>query len=169
MVEITLPIVLQILQTAGILVGIFYYIMTLNYTRKNQEQTLETRKAMVFHNVIGQLLTNSDALKNGLIIEDNPISSIEEFHELWENPEYKIAVTWNLMLFENLGVYIREGIVDIDMFAKFQPYWVLHFWEGYKDVIYYFRERYGPSAYRNTEYVMIALQEYLDKHPEPKT
>jgi hypothetical protein len=62
MVEITLPIVLQIVQTVGILVGIVYYITIMRsqqrtrelalesqeLTRKAQEQTLETRQTQLF-------------------------------------------------------------------------------------------------------------------------
>ena len=47
MAEITYQMVLSTVQTAGILVGIAYYIMTLNYTRRNQEQTLKTRHATI--------------------------------------------------------------------------------------------------------------------------
>jgi hypothetical protein len=49
MVEITIPIVLQFIQTSGIIVCIFYYIMNLRYTRKNQQMTLATRQAQILH------------------------------------------------------------------------------------------------------------------------
>jgi len=48
MVEVTYRMVLSTLQTTGILVGIFYYIMTLNNTRKSQRLTLESRQAQLF-------------------------------------------------------------------------------------------------------------------------
>ena len=32
-------------------IGIFYYIMTLNNTRKNQQMQLETRQAQLFMNI----------------------------------------------------------------------------------------------------------------------
>jgi len=54
--------ILSTIQTVGILIGIFYYVMTLNYTKKNQEQTLKMRNAMVFHQIVGQALTNKKAL-----------------------------------------------------------------------------------------------------------
>jgi len=62
MVEITYQMILSTIQTVGILIGIFYYVMTLNYTKKNQEQTLKMRNAMVFHQIVGQALTNKKAL-----------------------------------------------------------------------------------------------------------
>jgi hypothetical protein len=55
MVEITLPIMLQILQTAGILVGIAYYLVIMRNSQKTrelalnaQEKALETRQAQLF-------------------------------------------------------------------------------------------------------------------------
>jgi hypothetical protein len=162
--------VLSTLQTAGILVGIFYYIMTLNYTRRHQEHTLKTRNATVFHQIVGQALTNQEALKHVLVIEANPNPSVEEYHELWNtNPEYCNAVYWFMQTYEIGGIYLREGVVDIDMFAQYQPYWNLRFWEWYKDIIYEGRKIHGPSYYRNIEYLMNALRKYFEEHPELKT
>jgi len=72
MVEITYQMVLSTLQTLGILVGIFYYVMTLRNQRKNQEislrkqeltlkaqeQALETRQAQLFMNIYDRRLNN---------------------------------------------------------------------------------------------------------------
>jgi hypothetical protein len=44
MVEITLPIILQLLQTAGILVGIIYYITIMRNTQKTRELTLQSQE-----------------------------------------------------------------------------------------------------------------------------
>jgi hypothetical protein len=68
MVELTLPIMLQILQTAGIFVGIVYYItimrnaqrtrqLTLEsqeLARKAQEHMLETRQAQMFMQIYSE-------------------------------------------------------------------------------------------------------------------
>jgi hypothetical protein len=170
MVEITYQMVLSTLQTAGILVGIFYYILTLKYSRKNQEQTLKTRNAMVFHQIVGQALTNKASLKYVLVIESNPNPSVEEYSELWNtDPEYRNAMYWFMQTYEILGIYLREGVVDVDIFARYQPYWNLRFWEWYKEIIYDRRRIHGSSYYRNMEYAMNALQKYFEEHPELKT
>ena len=49
MAEITYQMVLSTLQTVGLLVGIFYYVMTLNYSRKNQELQLETKTSWALY------------------------------------------------------------------------------------------------------------------------
>lgn len=48
MAEITYQMVLSTIQTAELLVGIFYYIMTLRNQQKNQQLSLETRQAQLF-------------------------------------------------------------------------------------------------------------------------
>jgi len=43
MVEFTYQTVFQFLQTVGILVGVFYYVMTIRANQRNQQLQLETR------------------------------------------------------------------------------------------------------------------------------
>ena len=170
MVEITYQMILSTLQTVGILIGIFYYIMTLNYSKRNQEQTLKTRNAMIFHQIVGQAIMNKETLKHVIVIESNPNPSLEEYYKLWNSdPEYRQAVYWFMQTYEICGIYLREGVIDVNMFALYQPYWSLRFWEWYKDIIYESRKRHGSSYYQNVEYAMNALSKYLEEHPELKT
>ena len=52
MVEITLPIVLQIVQTTGIIIGIIYYLTIMRNQQKSQQLTLETRQAQLLLNLM---------------------------------------------------------------------------------------------------------------------
>jgi hypothetical protein len=81
MFELTLPIVLQILQTAGILVGIAYYLVIMRnsqktreltlrnqeltlqsqeLSRKAQEQAVETRQAQLFMSIFNSWTTKEN-------------------------------------------------------------------------------------------------------------
>jgi uncharacterized membrane-anchored protein YhcB (DUF1043 family) len=58
MVEITLPIALQIIQTVSLVVGIIYYLIIMRNSQKTrelalnaQEQALETRQTQLFMDV----------------------------------------------------------------------------------------------------------------------
>jgi hypothetical protein len=167
MVEITYQMVLITLQTIALIVGIAYYLIIMRNSQRNQEQTLKTRNAMVFHQIVGQALTNKEAFKNVLVIEANPNPSVEEYLDLWKtSPEYRTALYWFWQTYEICGIYLKKGIVDVDIFAQYQPYWNLRFWEWYKEIIYEHRKSYGPSYYRNMEYLMNALKEYIEEHPE---
>jgi hypothetical protein len=170
MVDVTYQMMLSTLQTAGILVGIAYYIITLNYTRKNQEQTLSTRKLTFFHNSFGAFVGSSSGLKSTRIIDDSRVSSYEEHAELSRNNlEYYEA--W-YRLFTSLdfwGLYLKRGVVDIDMFAEFNPWWYVRFWNRYKPAVYGARERMGTSYMRNMEYVLDSIVKYVEEHPELAT
>ena len=58
MVEITYQMVLSTPQTLSLGVGVIYYIMTLQNTRKNQQLTLETRQAQLFMTIYSRFYTN---------------------------------------------------------------------------------------------------------------
>ncbi len=55
MVEITYQMVLSTLQTAGILVGIIYYITIMRTSQRNQQHQMETRKLQMFMDVYNSI------------------------------------------------------------------------------------------------------------------
>jgi len=170
MAEITVQIVLSALQTSGLLVGIFYYIMVLNYTRKNQEQTLSTRKITLFHNSFGAWVASPTGAKSSRIVDDFEVSSYEEHMELTrKNPEYYEAWYFLFINLDLLGIYLKRGVVDVDMFAEFNPWWYSRFWGRYKPVINSMRERLGTSYMQNMEYAMDSILKYIEEHPELAT
>ena len=167
MVEITYQMVLSTLQTAGILAGITYYIMTLTYSRRNQEQTLMTRKITSFENTLGAVIKSSEGPKYTRIIDDNAVSSYEEHMELTrKNPDYYEAWYNIFISLDFIGIYLKKGVLDIDMFAMFNPWWYNRFWNRYKPIIHEMRKRDRPGYMINLEYLMDSLEKYLKEHPE---
>ena len=59
--QVTFQTIFQFLQTLGILVGVFYYVMTLRYNRRNQELQLETRQAQLFMQVYAKTYSEQRA------------------------------------------------------------------------------------------------------------
>lgn len=169
MVEITLPVVLQFLQTAGILVGIFYYIMTLQNTRKSQQMTLETRQGQLLLQYLDKVVSKL-GLESTRILQVANWSSYEEWLEkVWNDPEYQIAFTYQAECFETLGVFLREGTFDIRILALRGATGTIGLWEKYKDVIYNERERRNNRRwYDMWEYAYDSLKRYLEEHPELK-
>jgi hypothetical protein len=114
MVEITYQLALNTLQTAGILVGIAYYVMNLNYTRRNQEislrnqeQTLKTRHASIFDQITSPL-RDPKGLRSLSLLESVPVSSHDEWLKLiGENDEFYEAWLWVCFLYESCGIYLR--------------------------------------------------------------
>ena len=82
MVDITLPIVLQIVQTAGILVGIVYYIAIMRNNQRTQQMQLETRQAQLFMQLYNRLRDDAKDLDVNKSFLDVEIESSEHFMKL---------------------------------------------------------------------------------------
>jgi hypothetical protein len=167
MAELTLPVILQILQTAGILVGIFYYLMVLNNQQKNQEMTLHTRWATFFQQVVGPTVTK-DGIQHINAIQKNPFSTLEEYNELiTKNQDFADAFLFWRQSYEHWGAYLREGIIDVQLLAQFNVWFHFWIWENFREVIYDYRKTSGiRNYYYQWEYLYDTLKEYVEKHPE---
>jgi hypothetical protein len=128
--EITLPIVLQLLQTAGILVGIFYYIMTIRTNQRNQEialknqeltlkaqeQALESRQAQLLSSFMAMWLT-SDSLHNAIGYWFNqPKMEYEEFKERYprDSDGFKDIMRF-FDFYEFIGLLTKWRLVDKEL------------------------------------------------------
>ena len=100
MVDVTYQMVLSTLQTAGILVGIVYYISimrnqqrTRDLTLKAQEQTLRTRESQLFMNIYNQSMANPEFLHAGRIVHAKvpQIKSLDDWLRAYDfiNPNQK--------------------------------------------------------------------------------
>jgi len=171
--------VLSTLQTAGILVGIFYYVMTLRNQRKNQEislrnqeQALETRQAQLFMNIYNQSLTNPDF--------DNVVHRIihlkwkdwDEYQALFDytNPETRdnhLAMSTMMSFYIGVGVIVRENLVDIRLISQLMSTRVKGFWEKVEPIVEEAREHwYSPRYGEEIEYLYNELMKYAEENPE---
>ena len=53
MVEITVPLVLDVIRTIGILVGIVYYLTIMRNSQRNQQLALESRQIVTYIQTLG--------------------------------------------------------------------------------------------------------------------
>ena len=167
MAEITYQMVLSTLQTAGILVGIAYYTMTLNYTRRNQEMTLKTRNTTLFQQTLGAVVSSSFGITNISVLNQYHPSSFEEHIELTNTiPEYLVAWLWISNMLDVIGIYVKEDVFDIGMFAKYNPWWFVNFWEQYEPIVDGWRKRHGPSYMVYMEYLIKGIKKHTEEHPE---
>jgi hypothetical protein len=135
MVELTYQMVLSTLQTAGILVGIFYYIMTL----RNQNRIRETQW-------IWQLLnrkTDNETMKGFL----NQISSnwkdYDDYLQKYDhsvNLEHGSTRQSSWYFFDILGIMVKQNKIDIEMIYPFYNMHILLLWFKYETVIKVLRE-----------------------------
>jgi hypothetical protein len=131
MVEITLPIVLQLIQTVALLVGIIYYLtimrnqqrtreLTLEsqeLTRKAQEQAKETRQAQL----LMQLYETYRSSEFRIIMEEIINQEWTDFDDFWEKyGSLNNPVQWSkwgsvAAYFSGIGVLLKEGLIDVKL------------------------------------------------------
>jgi hypothetical protein len=183
MVEITLPIVLQLLQTAGILVGIIYYItimrnsqktreLTLEsqeLTRKAQEQSLGTRQAQLMM----QLWNDYDDKfrESGMYWQNLEYDNIEDFvNDKFDDPDFMLRDSIIMSWYERTGVLVKAGLLDIHLIALSYAGATRKIWENLEPLLEPMREKLQyPRLWSETEYLCRELMKYMDEHPELKT
>ena len=177
MVDVSYQMVLSTLQTVGLLVGIFYYLMTLQNTRKNQqltlkaqEQALETRRGQLIQQYLLEMIEKKSLDYSVDHILYAEWSSYDEWEEkYWNNPEYQKAFYWIQLGMSGIGTCLMEGLVDIHILTLFNVDGIIYNWEKHKDIIYERRKRWNQKRYCDMwEHVYTELKKHLEEHPELK-
>ena len=185
MVEFTLPIVLQILQTIGLFVGIIYYITIMRNSqrtreltlesqelaRKAQEHALETRQAQMFMQIYSESHNDPSFIDAMTIVNELEIHTYEEFREAQKDEDVKKALSRVGMFYEGLGVLVKEGYVSIRLVALLITGLTRMWWERlYKPWIEEGREKMNFRRWMSeAEYLYNELMAYIEEHPELKT
>ena len=150
MVEITLSIVLQIIQTVGILVGIVYYITIMRSGQKNQQLQLETRKAQLYMQLFMRI-TSEEFVKKAIDLLKLEYGDVDEFMEKdILGPDSSLhaklfSMFWHI---DGLGYMMSQGLIDPEMVYNFGGGFaqVWH-WRKWEPVVMRFRERRGDPDF----------------------
>jgi hypothetical protein len=184
MVEITYQMMLSTLQTIALIVGITYYLFIMRnsqrnqeLTRKAQEQTLETRQAQLFTNIYNQSFANPEFLEAVRMVITTHWDNLDEFHEDYDyynpnpsNPEFIKAMSSVNGFFEGLGVFVKEGLIDIRLIALTMTVMIKSLWEKIAPYVVVDRERLqAPRLLSEFEYLYNELMKYIEEHPELKS
>ncbi len=176
MVEpISLQTVLTYLTLISVPVGVFYHIMTLRNTRKNQQLTLETRQAQIFMNIYNNSFNNPQFWEYFQTIRLLQWKDLDEYQAVFDyiNPETRdnrLAITMILGFYEGVGVLVKENLLDIRMVALLMTGQTKEIWEKLEPVVEEYREYYNyPRWVSEYEYLYNELMKHLEEHPELKT
>ncbi len=170
-------------------IGVFYYIMTIRtnqrnqeislknqeltlqsqeLTRKAQEQALETRQAQLFMNIYNQSFANQEWLDAYTKVMRTHWESYEEYMQKqdWNSDEsdseFIRAANLVYSFYEGLGVFVKEGLVDIRMIALTMTYMTRTLWEKIAPMIYKSREQLNyPRMLSEFEYLYDELMKYI--------
>ena len=159
--QITFQTIFQFLQTAGILIGIGYYVTTLRNAQKNRMidmvfQRMHTRSPEYF----------KDSLTINPSIWD--WETVEEFHRKWNWRTTPDIIAQRKMIedrFTAWGMLLRAGLTDVNFVSKvFPPAFVLAWWERNEPL--YQEEMKAtnfPEQYEDLEFLYQALKK---RHPD---
>jgi hypothetical protein len=162
MAEITYQMILSTLQTAGLLVGISYYILSL----RNQNRARKTQLYLQMVNKFSHPDMNDAQGK----FNDLEWSTAEDFIEDWRNPERRVTLGTLGAWYEGLGVLVKENLLDIRVVALLLTGLVIQFWEKILPVIEEVREEFGsPRFWIENEYLYDQLKKYIKEHPDIQT
>ena len=138
MVEITLTILLQIVQTVGILVGVYYYIMSL----QNQSRT---RQAQLFM----QLFQDFISAEMNKIHLDLVKMEWEDYHDF----EMKYGSDYNLdsaakrlghlQWFNGVGLLLKQNLINMDLVYPTVGEGAMEIWTKFESTIREQRVRYS--------------------------
>ena len=195
MAEITLPIILQFLQTAGILVGIIYYITIMrNQQRtreltlesqelarkaqeqslKAQEQALETRQTQLFMYMYDRW-SDPEFMKHYYEIMEWSWTDYDAFWERYgasKNPDTYLHFSTIGKFFEGVGVLVKRELVDPSLVDDLMSGHILRFWEKFGETVIKERQvrENSPQYYEYVEYLYSVIKPIVEsQHPELKT
>jgi hypothetical protein len=157
MVEITVPLLLDIIRTAGILVGIVYYLMIMRNNQKALMIDMVSRRAQEANNYEYQMMVRRiNPLHSGW---DTP----EEFYEKYnikETPELALSRVIVQNTLNHWGFLFREGVIGLEFIERlYNPWHIIRFWESFKPLMLDSRETMGnPQLFSDMEYLYNALK-----------
>jgi hypothetical protein len=169
----TEPVSLQTLLTyltlISVPVGVFYHIMTLRNTRRNQDQQLETRQAQLFMSLYNRL-SDKNFNQDWMDAVSLTINSQEEYMHLFYDTEKRTeigsAVNALFAYFEGIGVLIKRGLVDISLVDDLMSSYILMTWNKYGPFIKEQQESANrPELWEHFEYLANEIKKvYVTQH-----
>ena len=168
---IDIQTVLTYLTLISVPVGVFYHIMTLNNTRKNQQMQLETRQTQLFMNVYNTWISKQKEFNT--VIHLWHYNDLDDFESKYgEVADLEAHAVWDqtTMWLEGVGVLLRQGLVSMDLIFSMQSFaaTVLFFWIKYEPWLVEYRERRNvPEMLHDLEYFCVELKRrYLKEYPD---
>jgi len=160
----------------GVLVAAAYYVVNMRATlqvrkeaNRTQRQQLETRQAQMFMGIYDKLV-NKEFVSAWQKIMNSQWKSLDEYRELFRDPEFQTAAYYVGGYYEGLGVLVREGLLDIRWIALLICGMTREYWKKIEPHIVEMRKVMGQTRLGSeTEYLYDELMKYLEKHPELKT
>ncbi len=159
---LSIQTLLTYLTLISVPVGVFYHIMTLRNTRKNQQLTLENRNAQLLMRIYDKY-TETEIMRQQMEILSHQWSDVDDFWDNYgpySNPEYYTMFARLAYYFDGIGVLLKRGLVDRDAIYDLMGVHVLQYWSHpYGPLMKGLREKWGnPEAYKWFEYLAEEME-----------
>jgi hypothetical protein len=168
MVEFTVPLVLDIIRTAGILVGIVYYLIIMRNSQRNQQIQLETRQAQLFMQIYNRF-SDREMTRMQFEFMSWEWEDYDDWERKYESNVDALSLRASLgAYYEGIGVLIKMGLIDPTLVDNLMSTPILLYWRKFEPVI---RRRSGyPQRAEYQEYLYNQILAIAEKqHPELKT
>jgi len=166
--QVTFQTVFQFLQTVGILVGVFYYVMTIRTNQRNQQLQLETRQLQLYNSAFQPVHNKEWMLAFLDVLYNLEFEDYEDFMSKYSpgsNLEAYSSVILTIELFQRIGLFVEEKALDIDIVTRHMGNTALRLWERVEPFVIGHREKTGdPFHWRSFEYLAQELKKYQQEH-----
>ena len=154
---LTLQTTISLLTLISLTIGVFYHIMTLNNTSKNQRQTLDTRQTNILMNLYKEWGTDEYQNASWTVIElefDNYQEFEERYGSVSDNTQLNRTIFKVGWFYNGIGVLVHKGLADLEMVDELFGYIVIWIWEKLEPFILSGREVFDqPKSMEWFEYL----------------
>ena len=153
----------------GVIAGFTYYVLTVQNTRKNQQQQLETRQAQLFMSIY-QNWASKDNLKDlekWIAMEWTDYDDFFTRYSPQTTPDEHAS--WDKMIyyFEGLGLLVKQELVNPISVSELLGAAIIFLWEKYSPLLIEMRERVQmPDQWSNFEYLYNKMNKLRPERPE---
>ena len=167
--SVSIQTMLTYLTLISVPVGVFYHIMTLRNTRKNQHLQLETRQSQLFMQLFHNYITK-EKWKDNWILTEMEWDDYDDFTHKYDssvNIDNFAARYNNWYFYEGMGLLLKKNLVDREMiyYLLGSGFGAIHHWDKFGSIIKEMRVQLGlPEFCMWFEY----LAEEMEKVGEEK-
>ena len=155
---IDLQTLLTYLTLISVPVGVFYHIMTLRNTRRNQELQLETRQAQLYMGLINTF-NSLEFRTQWHLAESATWVDYDDFVEKYSlGSEVLTATVMMLTFFDSIGSLVRKKLIDMDLVDGVLAQALVVTWRMFESIVIGNRDHFQtPTMWEDFEYVYHEL------------
>jgi hypothetical protein len=156
------------LQTIGVLVAAASVVVGVNYNIYSLHLQTRNRQAQIYMTIWQKMNSKEWQDAANLWFVNRDINDYEHFMELYHSSEeMERGMGMEQEVFEGIGVFVHEGLVDIRLVAREMGGYMPRWWRWYGPFLLKQREELRfPRFMIEAEYLYNRLIDFGRRHPE---